>query len=369
MNKGISTIFIMLGSDCNANCTYCMQGDKETKICAPLPKEIDNSIYHFIDDMCMDTIKHRENGMNGKFTVLFFGGEPLLYLNKIKEIVERLERMNSFISFSIITNGILIDKEVSEYLNKHNFHVTLSWDGKNSKEIRGYDIFNMGNAEHILMLNQLSLNAIISNKAYPEDIFESFAEVNAAYSKIHGYPINPMTEPLIIESKCSSINLDEFDNDKIYKQSKDAVLWYLNVKEKQIGLEPETYPKFKIMESLYQTFKGNQKKDAYIFRESCCCGWWDINIDLAGNLYPCHNIKKSLGNINDIGMNEYFMNLMEYETKETFSRKECNGCEVKHLCEGGCKMVTDETKERYCTYKKNLYRGILDGIKEYEEET
>ena len=368
MHKGIRTIFLMMGSSCNANCIYCMQGDKEKKSEAPLPSEINNSIYHFIDDMCTDTMKlNKEKNWDGKFTLLFFGGEPLLYFDKIKEIVERVEKINPFVSFSIITNGLLINKEVCEYLNAHNFEVTVSWDGKNSTQTRGFDVFNTKNAENILLLDQLSVNAIISNRAYPEDIFESFGVLNEVYTKIHDYPVNPMTEPLIIDKRCSPMDLDDFNEEKIFSQMKEATLWYLNVKENDIPLEPDTYPKYKIMDFLYTNYKNNKENNSVIFREACCCGWDNMNIDLAGNLYPCHNLKTSLGNIDDMEMNTYFQELMKYEMRETFSRKECNECEVRYSCEGGCKMVTDEIKERYCSYKKMLYRGMIEGIKEHEK--
>jgi len=69
-----------------------------------------------------------------KYYLNFYGGEPLLSFDLIKEIISFLKTKNKEIkkkaNYSITTNGILLTKEIIKFLNEHHFSVVLSFDGK-----------------------------------------------------------------------------------------------------------------------------------------------------------------------------------------------------------------------------------------------
>jgi hypothetical protein len=108
-------ITIYLGSRCNLNCAYCHREVEENE-----PK---------VSDALLNYIKSRPN-----ITVKFMGGEPTLYMDEIKRIVDAAPHA----SFSISTNGVLFPK-YRDYFLKHRFFVVISYDGADG--LRGYDPF------------------------------------------------------------------------------------------------------------------------------------------------------------------------------------------------------------------------------------
>lgn len=94
---------------------------------------------------------------------------------------------------------------------------------------------------------------------------------------------------------------------------------------------------------------------------TCCCsnGYSVLNLDLDGNLYPCHNTSESCGTIYD----NYFTYLNKIITSDTSIRhltNECKECSVVSVCNGGCKLVSDEARANtYCKLKlePSKFRG------------
>jgi uncharacterized protein len=59
----------------------------------------------------------------------FWGGEPFVYWKTLKPLAERLRQLYTEASFTIITNGSLLDFEKNEWLDRIGFGVGLSHDG------------------------------------------------------------------------------------------------------------------------------------------------------------------------------------------------------------------------------------------------
>ena len=113
----LSSFTIIVTDDCNFDCKYCPQ-TKEKK---------------FID---LETIKKAVDfffpALIKGSSIGFYGGEPLLCFDTIKESVSYIEKKNFLekeVSLSITTNGSLLNKEILEFLNRHRFSVKLSFDG------------------------------------------------------------------------------------------------------------------------------------------------------------------------------------------------------------------------------------------------
>ncbi|MGL5122550.1 MAG: radical SAM protein [Fusobacteriaceae bacterium] len=86
---------IILGDKCNLKCSYCYQNNQR------LGKEISNEI--------LLEIATQINNSGHKFNIQFFGGEPLLYLNKIKYFLSIIKDKKS-LELNLATNGTCIDE-------------------------------------------------------------------------------------------------------------------------------------------------------------------------------------------------------------------------------------------------------------------
>lgn len=100
-----SVLNLKLGGDCNLACPHCH--------CSPSRFEYNPKIIKWINSRSYQRI-------------VFGGGEPLLYFDTIKRIVNDLEKEYQF---KIVTNGTLLDTEKVDWLNQHNFLVIISFDG------------------------------------------------------------------------------------------------------------------------------------------------------------------------------------------------------------------------------------------------
>ncbi len=321
-------IFIMLGSLCNLSCTYCMQGKLKLD---NLPKEINPAIYPFIAE--------KAGLAKEKLTITFYGGEPLLYLDKIKEIVNTLSAMQCNVTYSIVTNGKLINDEVAEYLNAHDFQIGVSYDGKASVISRGYDV---STNTCLLKLKHLGLTGVFTGSYKLSDMLTDYQALDDKYFAANGWHIDVNIDTLVPTNK---LELD-FQNIAI------DVATMLATSDDDW---PYVYQKYflGVFEQLKKRkFSGNLS--------SCGNGKEVLNIDLQGNLYPCHNVRNSIGNIVNLDFAKYLTCLVN-DSNNLKCYDVCKKCFVRDVCRGGCKLIPKERRANgYCELKKALYTPIID---------
>jgi len=132
--KGIRfTPTICVTHNCNLNCVYCYQKQHDTaKLTIDTAKDIIDRIFDNIPDNTSDV------------EIIFFGGEPLLEFDLIKEIVAYTNSKKRECKYIFLapTNGTVLSEETKEWFtaNKDNFILVLSIDG--TKETHNYNRCN-----------------------------------------------------------------------------------------------------------------------------------------------------------------------------------------------------------------------------------
>ena len=118
----LSSMILLVTESCNFACTYCYGAYGEKK-----------------GVMTLDTAKHAVDlaFKLGIKDIVFFGGEPLLNFELIKEVTSYIESMHERdVKLRITTNGSLITEEIAQFFAVHNFEVSVSMDGdENSHNI------------------------------------------------------------------------------------------------------------------------------------------------------------------------------------------------------------------------------------------
>jgi len=103
----------------------------------------------------------------------FIGGETLLYLDKIKPVINSLAHLYPRVSMIIYTNGLLLNDEMVEYFNEKNIKIQLSYEGEHTDKIRGSDIFR--NAKFLERFKKLNRKDIsLSITAYSQHLRKEF---------------------------------------------------------------------------------------------------------------------------------------------------------------------------------------------------
>lgn len=129
-----------LTQECNLRCEYCCYGDH-------YPQLRNYSKVTMSLETAKSAIEHYLSRRPQKCRVGFYGGEPLLELELLKEIVlfaeEHARRCGLEAEFNMTTNGTLLTDEIIHFLAKHRFNVLISLDGPKEVHDR-YRVFRNG---------------------------------------------------------------------------------------------------------------------------------------------------------------------------------------------------------------------------------
>ena len=117
----ISAVALYLTEACNLRCRYCFLMKQPRRLPAELGREV-------VDFMLAapDNVK--------RVSVYFFGGEPLLEFDTLRELTLYGERRNKDIGknlrFGVTSNGTLLTDEILDFLFDHKISINFSLDGK-----------------------------------------------------------------------------------------------------------------------------------------------------------------------------------------------------------------------------------------------
>ena len=125
----VKALCLHVAHTCNLNCEYCFAGQgKFHGDRALMTFEVGKAALDFLI---------ANSGMRKNLEVDFFGGEPLMNWGVVKQLVEYARgiegQFGKHFRFTLTTNGVLLDDEVTEYANREMHNVVLSLDGR--KEI------------------------------------------------------------------------------------------------------------------------------------------------------------------------------------------------------------------------------------------
>lgn len=125
------TLVLKLGGQCNLNCKHCH--------CMKLSFSFNEDILNYIK---------KENFSR----ITFCGGEPLLYFDIIKKIVEYI---GDICNYKLVTNSTLLDKDKVKFFNKYNFHIGASYDGANNSRDNKY-------INKFYLLSEIKSNSLVT---------------------------------------------------------------------------------------------------------------------------------------------------------------------------------------------------------------
>lgn len=352
LKRKISTVFIMLGTKCNMSCKYCLQKPITEKA---LSENINPNIYDFLEEIEKES---------GEVHLRFYGGEPLLYFKNIKEIVETLSKRKIKASYSVISNGKAMTKDMADFFNEYNIHLAISWDGFNTKKTRGFDVFSDKNLKSIIFkIKSLSVTGVINSLVYPIELLDAFQKLADEYKtetdRILGINIDEIFDTGISNKKLLDINYKRVSREMHFLTKE--YIDNLN----QLKLDNNDVKRIYIL-GFIRRLKNFliDKKGINDCTSPCKNGISILNLDIKGNLYACHNVVNAVGTIYD----SYFDYLQEIlKTDDTkLYLEECKKCKAYYLCRGGCKLVNRKTrKESYCKLKRAVFIPVIKAIEKY----
>ena len=321
----IKALCLHIAHSCNLNCEYCFasqgkyHGDR-----AVMSYEVGKQALDFLME---------NSGTRRNLEVDFFGGEPLMNFQVVKDLVAyarsvEKERGKNF-RFTLTTNGVLVDDDVIEWANRECSNVVLSLDGR--KEIHDrfrVDYAGNGSWEKIVPKFQKFVEARGGKEYYMRG---TFTHANPDFLK----DIQTMLDLGFNELSMEPVVCAEGDPSALTKEDMAIVmdqyekLAYLMLERDKAG-KPFTFYHYMIDLSggpcIYKRISG------------CGSGTEYMAVTPWGDLYPCHQFvgeeRFKLGDIwNGVSNPEV---QQEFASCNVYAHPECRDCWARLYCSGGC---------------------------------
>ncbi|MFA5527646.1 MAG: thioether cross-link-forming SCIFF peptide maturase [Peptostreptococcales bacterium] len=321
----VKALCLHVAHDCNMKCKYCFasqgsfQGTKEL-----MSLEIGKKAIDFLIE---------QSGNRRNLEVDFFGGEPLLNFDVVKELVaygrETEKKKGKNIRFTITTNGIALDEEKIEYINENMENVILSIDGR--PEINDYmrTTLNDKGTFNLIIDNYQKFIEKRTKKLYY--VRGTFTKNNLDFSKDvlflteQGFK-NVSVEPVVV-SEDVDYRLTEEDLPTIFGEYDKLADFYI-----QQGRENKDYEFFHFNLDL------NQGPCVIKRVSGCGAGTEYMAIAPNGDLYPCHQFvgveEFKIGNLLDENLDNPLYDT--FNSAHIYTKEKCKSCWAKFYCSGGC---------------------------------
>jgi uncharacterized protein len=343
---------VILTGDCNLQCKYCFGEslvdfeqdlDETIEVDYNLPRKINYDV-GLLDSFC-----RKDPGC----VLTFYGGEPLLQSNIIKQIMDEVEPKH----FMIQTNGLLLDKLEPEYINR--FHTILvSIDGKEilTDYYRGRGTFRkvIDNLKLIMKSGfdgeLIARMTVMEHTNINEQVRWLLNNSEFSFTSIH-WQLNAGFWGNDYQRR----NFENWANYSYIPGIKSLVRFWANHIEEN-GVVPKIYPFLGVAESFLKN-EGNS-----LLR--CGGGWINYAIQTDGHIIPCPTMW---------GMKTYYLDHISkadpLKLKKIFvSKKPCAECSILQVCGGRClyanvtKRWNDDAYAKVCLTVKQLVEAVKSEI-------
>ncbi len=322
----VKALCLHIAHACNLSCKYCFaeEGLYHGKKAELMPYEVGKQALDFLV---------ANSGNRRNLEVDFFGGEPLLNFDVVKQLVEygrELEKTHDkHFRFTLTTNGVLLNDEIMEFANREMDNVVLSIDGR--KEI--HDMmrpFQRGDGSYDIILPKFQKFAESrgQQKYYARGTFThnnlDFSEDVLHLADLGFKQIS--VEPVVAQST-DDYALQEEDLPKLFEEYDKLAAEMV----KRHGTDKDfTFFHFMIdLEGgpcVYKRLSG------------CGSGTEYMAVTPTGELYPCHQFVGTEGfKMGDVwtGITNTEMQT-QFKGCNVYSRPACKDCFAKFYCSGGC---------------------------------
>jgi putative peptide-modifying radical SAM enzyme len=278
----------------------------------------------------------------------FYGGEPLLCIEEIKQIMDRVDAKH----FMIQTNGLLLDRLEPEYVNRfHTILVSIDGDEVLTDYYRGKGTFRKV-VDNLKLIKQNGFRGeLIARMTVMEqtDIYKQVTWLlnnsEFSFSSVH-WQLNAG----FWKNDFARRDFKRWSEENYNSGIRELVKFWVDQMEKN-GVVLRLYPFLGIAQSLLSGEKTSLLR--------CGGGWINYAIQTDGYIVPCPTMW---------GMKDYYLghisNADPLKLAKVFVGEPCTKCDVFHICGGRCLYanVTKRWAAEDYTLVCNTVRNLIDAI-------
>ncbi len=321
----VKALCLHICHDCNLRCRYCFAstgnfGGQRTMMSTQIGKKA-------IDFLITES-QNRRN-----LEVDFFGGEPMMNFDVVKEIVAyargKEEQYNKRFRFTITTNGLLLNEENMKYINENMQNVVLSIDGREeTNDKMRFRIDGTGCYKDIMPKFKFMAESRNQDNYY---VRGTFTRENLDFSKdvlhLADQGFEQISVEPVVAAKDTGFDIRGEDLPVIFKEYERLAFDIVERRKKEKG--------FNFFHFMLDLSQG----PCIIKRLSGCgSGHEYLAVTPEGDLYPCHQFvgdeKFRMGNVVDGIQNRDIQN--SFKNSNIYTKDECGKCWARFYCSGGC---------------------------------
>ncbi len=309
-----------ISHDCNLRCQYCFADT------GPFGGDREQMSYE-VGQAALDLLL-KESGKREQLEVDFFGGEPLLNLEVVKQLVaygrEAATAVGKRINFTLTTNGIELDQAAQAFLNEAGIQMVLSLDGRPevNDRLRGANCYQRivpRFQELVAGRNQQNYYLRGTYTAYNLDFTNDVRHLyELGFREISLEPV--VTTAGDYQLKMEHLPLIEQEYEKL-------AAYYL---ERKLAGDPFTFFHFEVSLEHGPCLPKRLT--------SCGAGFNYFAVTPQGDLYPCHQFVGrtgyKMGNVRE-GITQKELR-QEFGSTTLYQKKGCAECWSRFYCSGGC---------------------------------
>lgn len=321
----VKALCLHIAHDCNLACKYCFAEEGEYHGRKALMSfEAGKKALDFLI---------RNSGNRRNLEVDFFGGEPLMNWEVVKDLVgygrSQEEKYNKKFRFTLTTNGVLLNDEIMEFVNREMSNVVLSLDGR--KEVNDkMRPFRNGAGSYDLIVPKFQKLADSRNQTNYY-VRGTFTHDNLDFSRdvIHFADLGfqQMSIEPVVGDDNEPYAIREEDLPKIMEEYDVLAKEFIKRKKEGRG-----FNFFHFMIDLEQGPCVAKRLSG------CGSGTEYLAVTPWGDLYPCHQF---------VGREEFLLGTVdegitrtdicdEFKMCNVYAKEKCRSCFAKYYCSGGC---------------------------------
>lgn len=321
----VKAMCLHIAHDCNLRCEYCFASTGDYGVGRKrMSLETGKKAIDFLLEKSLD----RKN-----LELDFFGGEPLMNWDVVKEIViyarEKEKEYGKKFRFTITTNGLLLTDDKIDFINKEMSNVVLSIDGRKEVNDRMRKrVDGTGSYDKITD----SFKKLVDKRGDKEYYVRgTYTKYNLDFSNdvMHLYELGfdqISVEPVMADPEMPYA-ITKSDLPKIFKE-------YEILADKL----QKVYEQGKFVNFFHFMLDLDQGPCAIKRLRGCGCGNEYVAITPDGDIYPCHQFVGiedfKMGNLDEGTFNEEMKSY--FAGSHVYSKPECKKCWAKFYCSGGC---------------------------------
>lgn len=368
----VKALCLNIAHDCNLACKYCFasQGDYGGVKRELMSFDVAKRAVDFLISM---------SGPRQHCEIDFFGGEPLLNWDVVKQTVEYIESIqaqhNKIFKLTLTTNGVLLTQDKIDYVNEHNMSFVLSIDGR--EEVHNRMRPSAGGTDTYKTVAKNLVNAVKQRDGREYYVRGTYTHNNLDFVK----DVMAM----------SDLGFEHLSMEPVVGKEGEYVL-----RDEDLPILEKEYEKLADLYLQRQKDGWGEKFNFFHFRmdlyrgpcmakrlRGCGAGHEYMAVVPNGDIYPCHQFVGRdgyvLGNVYE-GLKNFDIP-REFRNTHVFTKPTCAACWAKFFCSGGC-HANNETfggsiKEPYelgCKLQKKriecaiMIQAELDAMKHEEEQ-